>query len=255
MMKMVVAGLLCLWCAVAVADERPEFWFPVGEKLEYRVYWGLIPVGTSVGTTEWVEVDGRSLLSIRYRTKSNRVLDHIYPVDDKVESLIDPETFLPVRYEAEMNQGRRSTHEITYFDYDKLVAKQYVLHRDNTNYFQLEPDTRDLISFMYFMRQKSLEPGSKTHYRVMADDKVYDLWLNADRVDPVPISGHGAVDSLRVVPEAAFEGLIVDRGEARFWISRDERNILTRMIVRIPVANVRMVLRNVHGPGDDFWTE
>ncbi len=256
-MKRYLFGILCLWAfwGAGAADERPELWFPVGEQLLYRVYWGVVPVGTSRATTEWVERDGETLLAIRFETRSYRVLDPVYPVDDTIESLIDPETFLPVRHESRMNQGRRSTHEITYFDYDRLMAKQYVLHRDSTNYFQLEPDTRDLVSFMYYMRKKAFTVGNKTQYRVMADDKTYDLWVNARRVEPVRLSNYGRVDSVRIEPEAAFEGFLVRRGEATFWVSEDDRRIITRMTARIPVAHIRMILRRVRGPGDDFWVQ
>ena len=54
----------------------------MGETLDYRIYWGVIPVGSSRVTTEWIEEDGRTLIAIRFRTKSNDVLSKIYPVDD-----------------------------------------------------------------------------------------------------------------------------------------------------------------------------
>ena len=53
----------------------------------------MVSVGTCRITTQWVEEDGRTLLAIRYRTRSNKVIAVIYPVDDKIESIVDPETF------------------------------------------------------------------------------------------------------------------------------------------------------------------
>lgn len=236
-------------------DDRPlpELWFPVGEKIRYRVYWGRIPVGTSVATTEWVERYGRTLLSIQLRTRSNRVLDRIYPVDDFIESIIDPHTFLPLRFEINLSEGRYRKHEITKFDYENQIAYWRSETRDRENTFPLEPDTRDLVSFAYYMRRIGFTPGSRQHFRVMTDEKIYDLWLEARNYTRVRLPNYGRVNSIEVEPEAAFEGLFVRRGRMTFWVSGDERRVLTRMSASIPVASIRMVLQDVRGPGNDEW--
>ena len=72
-----------------------DFWFPVGEKLSYRLYWGIIPVGHCEMTTAWVTHGGKEMLAIRAIAKTTSVVSKIYPVDDFVESIINPETFLP----------------------------------------------------------------------------------------------------------------------------------------------------------------
>ncbi len=239
----------------AEPDDRPlpELWFPVGEEIRYRVYWGRIPVGRSVATTEWVEKYGRTLLSIRLRTRSNRFLDRIYPVDDVIESIIDPHTFLPLRFEINLQEGRYRKHEITLFDYENLIAYWRSETRDRERAFRLEPDTRDLISFSYYLRKVGFTPGSRQQFRVMTDEKIYDLWLEAGSETRVRLPNYGRVPSIEVEPEAAFEGLFVRHGRMTLWVSNDERRILTRMSASIPVASIRMVLQDVRGPGNDSW--
>ncbi|GEM_PF-1595758 len=233
----------------------PDLWFPVGEEIHYRVYWGRIPVGSSVIHTEWVEKYGRTLLAIRIRTRSNRFLDRIYRVDDIIESIIDPHTFLPLRFTKNWRQGRYRAHEITKFDYKNNIAYWRSLNRDRTDTFELEPDARCLLSFAYYMRKLGFEPGERRHFRVMADDKIYDLWLEARDNERVRLPNHGRVSSIEVEPEAAFEGLFVRRGRVIFWVSNDDRRVLTQMEGEIPVASIRLVLDEVHGPGDDDWVK
>ncbi len=235
-------------------DPLPELWFPMGEEIEYRVYWGRIPVGTAVISTEWEDDEEHGpLVAIRVEVVSNRVIETLYPVDIRIESLIDPSTFLPVRFTQDRKEGRRHTHEITEFDYDNLIAHWRSLSRDREDTFELEPDTRDLLSFAYYMRKKGFQRNERREFRVMADDKIYDLWLESRGTDAIRLRHYGRVSSVEVEPEAAFEGLFVRRGRIQFWVSRDERQLMTQMVGSIPVASIRLVLQRVRGPGNDSW--
>ena len=254
-----IGGLFLMLIAVSAhaaketPSERPELWFPVGEEIEYRVYWGKISVGTTVVTTEWVEEGGRELIAIRMRTRTNRVLSKMYPVDDFLESLIEPNSFLPFRFTKNLKSGRYRAHEVTYFDHENQVAHWKSLTRERENFFPLEQDTRCLISFSYFLRQSGFEPNERRKYRVMADDKMYDLWLEARENERINLPNYGRISSIELEPEAAFEGLFVRRGRLQLWVSNDERRIVTQMVGEVPVASIRLVLHRVRGPGNDAW--
>lgn len=227
--------------------------FTVGEELVYKVYWGFIPVGKTRIVSRWIEEDGRRLLAIRYRTRSNRIIAAIYPVDDLIESIIDPETFLPVRFVKKLKEGRRRNDEVTTFDFEKGEAHWVDYYKKRTKTYPIDADTRDIVSFMYFMRSYRFEPGVRKDFRVMADEKIYDLFVTAGDVEEVKLKRFGRVKSIRLEPEAQFEGLFVRKGKVTVWVARDQRGVVTRMVGSIPVASIHVVLWEVHGPGDDFW--
>lgn len=242
---------------VALVDTNltylPGARWPVGERLVYRIYWGIIPVGLAVASTEWTENEGRRLLRIRFRTKTNKVLAKLYPVDDSIESLVDPETFLPVRFEKNLSEGSHRYNEVTTFDHAKGEARWESKRSGRTKTFPIRPDTRDIPSFMYYMRSHEFKPGSREHFVVMADDKTYDLWVNVQKWDTTDLPVYGDVPCFKAEPEAAFEGLFVRKGRLFMWASRDERCIATRIVVNVPVATAKVILFEVQGPGDDEW--
>lgn len=244
-----------------VADAEPrrgyEFGFPVGEGLLYRAYWGVIPVASSVITNEWVEFNGRTCLAIRVRSRSNEFLSKIYPVDDFLESIVDPETFLPLRFTKILREGRYHTHEVTTFDHKAGKAVWHRLKDGMQHELAIMPDTRDLLSFMYSMRPRNvLEPDTETKFQVMADEKIYDLAVRADKIERFRVSRYGWLESVKVQPIAEFGGLFVrHKGNAWMWISLDPRRLVTKIAVRVPVANVNILLTEVSGPGDDFWVK
>lgn len=227
--------------------------WPVGERLVYRVYWGIIPVGLAVATTDWVEEDGRRLLRIRFRTKSNKVLETVYPVDDVIESVVDPATFLPVRFVKNLSEGSHRYHEVTTFDHARGEAYWESKRSGRKKTFKIRPDTRDIPSFMYYMRSHAFTPGTREHYVVMADEKTYDLWIDVKKWERADLPVYGEVECFKAEPEAAFNGLFERRGRIWMWVSRDPRCIATRIVVSIPVATAKVILHEVQGPGDDFW--
>ena len=87
----------------------------------------------------------------------------------------------------------------------------------------------------------------------MADEKIYDLWVNVQKREKVELPAYGPVDCLKLEPEAAFNGLFVRKGRMWVWISADPRCVATRIEASIPVANVHAVLQSVTGPGKDRW--
>ena len=251
--------LAMIWCGAAWGETDTNylagFNWPIGEKITYRIYWGFIPVGTATSWTEWAEYEGRKLLAIRMRTISNKVVEKLYPVDDTIESLVEPDTFLPVRFSKDMSEGDRKYKEVTLFDRTNKVARWESKLTGKKKEYGIEPETRDIPSLMYYLRTKTFIVGNREHFRVQADEKIYDLWLNIQKKEKVDTPNHGDVASIKIEPEAAFNGLFVRKGRLWVWMSDDPRGLASRIEASIPVANVRAVIVQVEGPGTDFWVK
>ena len=257
--RFVIALLLVLLARLAPAGETndalPALWFPVGEGLTYRIFWGVIPVGYVRVTSQWVEEDGRTLLAIRMRTRTGDVLSKVYPVDDLVETVIDPATFLPLRCTKTLREGRYRCDEVTVFDHASRIAHWTSRMNHKTKEIPIEPDTLDLVAFMYRMRLNRFEPGTKTQYKVMADEKLYSLEVDADRIESFRVGDYGWVSSVKLEPKASFGGLFVRKGRLWMWVSEDERRIATKVAAQVVVGKVNILLVGVDGPGDDRWTK
>jgi len=242
--------------ATNAVDKAHNLPFPVGEELHYRIYWGFIYVGSTVITSKWVDEDGRRLLLIRYRTKSSSVLDKLYPVDSVAESVVDPATFLPIRFTKNLREGRHRYHEITHFQHDAGLAHWESLVKDMVNVYPIDKDTRDIISFVYSLRTQEFPIGEEKHFRVMADEKIYDLYAKGTKFEKVKLKEYGKVESLRIDPtKAEFDGVFVRKGKIIVWVSRDRRRLCTRLEAEVPFANVKAILYKVSGPGDDVWVK
>ena len=229
--------------------------FPIGEELTYRVYWGYIPVAVATARFDWVEMDGRKLVSIRSTARTNKFADKIYRVDDLMESIVDPETMLPVRFTKISHEGRYWTHEITTYDHKNKVAHYESKKNGEKEDYLIETDTHDLFSMMYFMRSQPFVVGQKPHYRCLTDDRIYDFWLDILKEEKVELENYGDAPCVKVEPVAAFNGLFVRKGRVWAWVTRDKRQFMTKMVAEVPVAKIWVVLDKVNGPGKDFWVK
>ncbi len=253
----VLAGLVGVAAGAAAAQEAaaPGPGFPVGEELVYRIKWGVLPVGESRATTQWIEEDGRRLLLIRFRTVSNRFLSTLYPVDDTIESYIDPDGFRPVRFVKKLNEGDNHYDQETTFDWESMTAHWVSRLDGREKTFPLVPGVKDIPSLMYDLRRTGFEPRAKYAFQVMADEKIYALEVHTGRPEDVKLPGYGRVKSLKMEPKASFEGVFVRKGRMWVWVSTDPRHLMTQVSIEVPVARVRLVLIKVKGPGEDFWVD
>jgi hypothetical protein len=248
-----------VWCSAfllligrVAGGELP---FPIGEVLTYSASWNGIPVAWAEASTQMETFEGREVLAMRLRVQTYSFFNHIFKVDDVNETLIDPKTLLPIRYTKNLKEGSYRCHEITTFDFaaGKAHYAQQINKKSKKSY-DIGPDTRDLISFMYFLRSEKLEEDQKAMYNVMSDERIYELILNTKKVEEIDLPNYERdIPSLEMEPQAKFDGLFVRKGKARVWVSRDPRRLLTFAKVKVPFGRVRVKLQSVSGPGDDFW--
>lgn len=235
-------------------DPPPELWFPVGEVIDYEVYWGVFMVGEATAQAQWREQGGRRLLALTVDAQSNGIVEKLYPVKEHLETLLDPLTFRPLSFVKESHEGRRYTHEITTFDHAAGRGHWRSLRSGNEKVFAIEADTRDLLGLMYWIRKDPIRAGETRLFPgVMTDEKLYEIIVEAGKAERVALSGYGKVSCIKMEPKGKFNGMFVRKGRMWLWVSDDPRYTICRVAASVPVASIKIMLKRVRGPGDDFW--
>ena len=236
-------------------DPPPKLWFPVGEEIDYEIFWGIFMVGEATAKAEWINRDGRRLLSLNARAKTNGLVEKLYPVTEFLESIIDPVTFLPLSFEKDSHEGRHHHHELTTFDHAARKGVWKSLLKDDREEFDIDEDTRDLMGLMYWIRKDPIQAGETRSYRVMTDEKLYELVVESGKKEKVELENYGKVPCIKMEPKGKFNGMFVRKGRMFLWLSDDVRYTICRATASVPVASIKIMLKTVRGPGDDFWTQ
>lgn len=251
----IMAAGVCFFLMLnrAGSAEEKGFCFPVGEKLVYKLYWGFISVGRAELSAEWAELDGRRVLSFKALAKTTSIVAKIYPVNDYIESIVDPDTFLPLVYIQKLQEGRHVRDDKVTFRHSEGVAKWEKGDGKRRKDIKIDADTRDVLCLIYNMRTRGFHKEQKEKFRVLVDDKLYDLEVTGIGYEELDVGNYGDIKCLEVEPRAKFGEIFVRKGSVRAWFSEDSRRICTRMTGKVPLARVKGYLIDVQGPGDDFW--
>lgn len=239
--------------AEACAQAAPELWFPVGEKITYDMKWGFLHVGTTTVSAEWETAGDATNLLIRFTTRTTRLLDKVYRVDDVVEALIDPATFLPSRFYKRLEEGSYRAEELTTFDRSNGIVRWTSLTEDRSLDYEAAPDTRDIISLMYLLRKAEFTPGETNVYVVAGDEGPAEVTVMPLQRTVLKLENHGRVDALRFKTKVSHDPLFQRKFPDEAWVSTDERRVLLRMTVDVPVGHISLQLSKVEGPGSDHW--
>ena len=222
----------------------------VPERLEYDIYWSVLPVGRMVIETAWQETPGRTWLRTRLTVESNAVLSKLFPVRDIVESLVDPATGLPVQLSKRTREGRHVCHDDLHVDAARGVARWENHRKGSVMEYSVPAEVHDAVSLMVAMRDQPFKPGEERRFPVAVDDKLHEVIVKAGRIEHVDLGPLGFVPCLRMTLATARPGMFVRKVPRALWISLGPPTYAVQMLVKAPIGTVRVALRAMTPPRD-----
>jgi uncharacterized protein DUF3108 len=211
--------------------------FQIGERLTYEITWLNILAGTAVMEVgEGGMVRGRSLAKLVTTAQSSPLVTKFYPVDNRVESLVDPATLQSDRLIFRRREGKRKEDfEYTFHHREGTVI---VVKDGVTETLQIPADTLDMISCLYHVRNTlPLKPGSSLTMNVHHDKKNYQLNVRVEEVESIEGSW-GKSETARVIVIMPFQGIFLNQGNIRVWFTTDERRIPLRMKAKVIIGSI-----------------
>lgn len=206
-----------------------------GERLIYELSWLNILAGTAV-----LEVaeggNARAPLKLRMRAQSSPKVTRFYPVDNRVESLVNPDTFLSERMTFHRREGKRKNDFDYTFHHDQGTVTAVKDGASET--LPIPPHTFDAISCLYYVRSlPQFTPGSKESLNVHHDKKNYKLEVRVEGMETIKGSW-GKAETIRLLVIMPFQGIFLNQGNIRVWLTNDGRRIPLRMKARVIIGSI-----------------
>ena len=220
--------------------------FAAGEQLHYALFWFAIPAGTAtMEVADSTPFAGRPALKLLSHAKSSRLLSRIYPVDNRLESTIDAESPSPYRLVFHRHEGRKKNDfDLTFNHADGQV---HTIKDGNAEDIAIPPGTQDILSCLYYLRSlPKLVPGTSVFLNIHHDRKNYRLEVRVEGTDKVA-SPWGEVEAVRVLAIMPFQGIFLNEGNVRVWLTNDVRRVPVMMKAKVVVGSV--VARLVEASG------
>ena len=209
----------------------------IGEQLTYEISWLYITAGTAVMAVSVAgSEEGRPLVKLITTARSTPAITRFFPVDNRVESILDFATLLPEHLTFKRREGKKKD-DIEYTFYQKEGAVT-VVKGGTTETLQMPPGTQDVISCLYYARSTlSLQPGSSLTMNVHHDKKNYKLEVRVEEIETVSGSW-GEIETARVLVIMPFQGLFLNQGNIRVWFTNDDRRIPVRMKAKVIIGSI-----------------
>lgn len=220
-----------------VGDLAPARPFQVGEQLTFDISWLNITAGTAVMAVSGAGMDGgQPLVKLVTTAQSRPVITKFFPVDNRVESLLDLATLFPEHLLFKRREGKKK--EDIEYTFQQKEGKVTVIKGGTTEILDMPPGTQDVISCLYYARSAlSLQPGASLTMNVYHDKKNRKLEVQVEEIETISGSW-GKVETARVLVVMPFQGLFLNQGNIRVWFTNDERRIPVRMKAKVVIGSI-----------------
>lgn len=222
--------------------------FKVGERLTYDVTWSTFLVAGTAYATVAARVDGGGAPAYHLIADGRPIplLQRLYNVYYKMESMLDTVTLLPQRtlLYSEERAGKRLAN--TRFDRPKQKA---IFELDDAgtplkNEFDVPPQVQDGLAAIYVLRAMNFKAGDRVSLPVADDGNLYTVQADPAALEQVRVP-LGTMEAWRVnvsVVDAAGKPAVSD---AVVWYSTDARRLPIKLQGKLPVGHFVLVLREV----------
>ena len=209
--------------------------YAVGERLDYDVKFGKLKVGS--GSMEVVGVENIRGQDTWHTVFQVRAGNFFYRVNDQFESWIDRTTGNSLRFQQNLNEGRRDVERV----FEIFPERAQFIEQGDTMQKSVHAPLDD-GSFLYFLRTIPLVVGETyTFERYFRPDR-NPVTIHVLRKERVSVPA-GDFDAIVVQPVIKTKGIFSENGHAEVWLSDDPSRIMLQMKSGLSFGSINVYLR------------
>lgn len=226
----------------------------VWEKYQHRVFdkeefvfeisfLGITAGFVKMSTERDAKLNNHDVFYFKAHLRSAQYYKYIYNLDDTLESYVDKETFLPLKYSLIQRESGQSVDDLQLFDHESHQTKMWYkrIKKDrNRNDHKVEKIPhffQDSYSSLYFVRGLPLNLGDVYEFPVVTRAKIWVLKLKVEEIENIKVQGK-TVSAIRVNAQTRFPGVLKKKGDIIFWYSNDDYRRLLRFQAKVKIGSI-----------------
>lgn len=236
-----VVAVLLLLAAPAHSFEEPISLakppFQVGERLIYNVSWlNLTAAIARMEVLQMEEGNDRNMARLVGTAESTPIITKFFPVDNRVESVVDLDTLAPTHLNFRRREGKKKEDiEYAFHQKDGTVT---AVRGGTTETLSIPAGTQDIISCLYYTRTVlSPKPGASLKMNVYHDKKNRPVEVRVEGLEMIEGSW-GKAETVKVRVIMPFHGLFMNKGDIHVWVTNDERRTPVRMKAKVVLGSI-----------------
>lgn len=195
--------------------------FALGEKLTYAVDWLGIHCGNLTLEVSPATLDGRQCYRILAKTEISRVFALFYNVTYALETYIDRENNLPLKFHKLRIKSRKETEETIRFEHNTNTAI-WEYSGSEPKKVELKKDTQDILSSLYYLRLYDIQPHHEYAIDILFNGRVWPMKIKTEEAVYLDFRRGSLVKAIVARPISELSQEITRKENVRFYLSADK---------------------------------
>lgn len=223
---------------------RNNLAFKAGEKLTYRLHYGILNAGEAVLEVkpDLLRVNGRNVYHIVGSGYSTGTTDWFFKVRDTYETYMDKDALLPWLFVRRVDEGGyKFSQNYAFNHYTKKVDI------GNDQKLDIPAGIQDMVSAFYSARNLDLsnaKPGDLFTLNCFLDKEIWPLKIKFIEKEIID-TDLGLFRCLKFRPIVQQGRVFKKEEDLNVWISDDKNHIVVRAQAEVLVGSIKMDIKSI----------
>ncbi|WP_337040503.1 DUF3108 domain-containing protein [Emticicia sp. 17c] len=245
--KILIVCFLFLSSAFIVGDAYrfiPNTSFKAGEYIEYKVKYGILPVGeaTVEVSPQIYLVNNRACFRINVFGRTTGLTD-IFHIRNTYRSYLDTAAILPQKFLMSLQENNYKKDQVILFDHLGNSALREQNNEKKT--FNLPNNIHDVVSGYYFLRTldfTKMRLGETVAAPMFFDDQIYNMKVKYNGKGSVK-TRFGKIDVIKLSPILPPNEMFKGEDAIKIWVSDDKNRVPIRIELDFPIGSASMEIK------------
>jgi len=226
------------------SKDLPDFPFKAGEKLEYDISWGFIPVGRATLEINLIKEAPLKYWQINFSVSTNDFADAFYKVRTRVRSEVDYSFTRSLYYSKNQQEGKTVKSVDVKFDYEQKLCF-YSENSRKHKPLSIDGNVFDPLSIVYAFRLHPHKKGERKVISTCDGKKTLAISIKVGEKEQVRVplgkfTTHSATPEMKNLSGVFKKS---PKGILRVWYSVDDNRIPILIKSKVVVGSFTAKLR------------
>ena len=206
-------------------------------------YLGVTAGFITILSKEMVTLNNKPAYHFYARFKSSDSYRYFYWLDDKIDSFVEKETFLPMKYSLVQREKKQNVDDLQLFDFKKMTTYNWYKrvkegsNKDEKGENKIPSYAQDSFSALQFVRGLPLNKGDLYEFPVVTRGKFWILKVEVMGEEMTSV-GDKEIKAIKIKAETNFPGVLKKSGDIIFWYGTEAERRLLKFQAKIKLGSI-----------------
>lgn len=206
-------------------------------------YLGVTAGYITILSKEVVNLNNKKAFHFYARFKSSDSYRYFYWLDDRLDSYVEKETFLPMKYSLIQREKKQNVDDLQLFDFKKMKTYNWYKrvkegsNKDEKGETPIPSLAQDSFSALQFVRGLPLDKGNTYEFPVITRGKFWMLKVEVMGEETINVQDK-EVRAIKIRAETNFPGVLKKSGDINFWYGADPERKLLKFQAKVKIGSL-----------------